>query len=104
VQVREAALEDPALSAESRAVLAAATGDHWLDAARPQQPTVLVVVVAAIGEEQVGLLARSTGLAGDRSGVEVVEQRQQLRDVVAVGAGQRDGERNAGRVDEQMVF
>jgi len=36
--------------------------------------------------------------------MEVVEQRQQLRHVVAVAAGQRDGERDAGRVDEQMVF
>ena len=83
---------------------AAAAGDHWLDAARPQQPTVLVVVVAAIGEQQVGLLTRSAWLAGDRSGVEVIEQRQQLCDVVAVAAGQCDGEWDAGRVDEQMVF
>ena len=62
------------------------------------------MVVAAIGEQEVGLLTRSAGLAADRSGVEVVEQRQQLCDVVAVAAGQRDGERDAGRVDEQMVF
>jgi hypothetical protein len=36
--------------------------------------------------------------------VQVVQQRQQLRDVVAVAAGQRDGERDAGRVDEEMVL
>jgi hypothetical protein len=62
------------------------------------------VVVAAIGEQQVGLLARATWLAGDWPGVQVVQQRQQLRDVVAVAAGQRDGEWDAGRVDEQMVL
>jgi hypothetical protein len=58
------------------------------------------VVVAAVGEQPVGLLARAAWLAGDSSGVQVVQQRQQLRDVVAVAAGQLDGERDAGRVDE----
>jgi hypothetical protein len=54
-------------------VLAAAAGDHGLDAARPEQPAVFVVVVAAIGEQQVGFAARSAGLAGDWSGVQVVQ-------------------------------
>ena len=36
--------------------------------------------------------------------MQVVEQRQQLGDVVAVAAGQRDGERDAGGVDEQVVL
>ena len=57
-------------------MLAAAAGDHWFDAAASQQPAVFVVVVAAIGEQQVGLLARPARLAGDWSGVEVVEQWQ----------------------------
>jgi hypothetical protein len=34
------------------------------------------VVIAAIGEEKVGLLARSADLAGDRPGVQIVQQRQ----------------------------
>ena len=102
--MREAALDDPALAAKSGAVLGAAAGDQRLDAAGPQQPAVLVVVIAAIGDHNVGLLARPADLAGDWSGVEVIEQRQQLGDVVAVAAGQADGQRNAGRVDEQMVL
>ncbi len=85
-------------------MFAAASGDHGFDAARPQQSAVLVVVIAAIGEQPVGLLAGSAWLAGHWSGVQVVQQRQQLRDVVAVAAGQRDGERDAGRVDEEMVL
>ncbi len=82
----------------------AAAGDHGLDSAGAQQATVLVVVIAAIGEHEVGLLARPADLPGDRPGVQIVKQRQQLGDVVAVGAGQRDSERDAGRVDEQMVL
>ena len=57
-------------------MLDTATCDHCADAASAQQPTVLVVVIAAIGEEKVGLLARSADLAGDRPGVQIVQQRQ----------------------------
>ena len=41
VQVREAALDDPALPAEIGAVLGSAPGDDGLDAARPEQPPFL---------------------------------------------------------------
>jgi hypothetical protein len=57
------------------------------------------VVIATVGEHDVGLLARPALLALDRPGVERVEQREQLGDVVAVAAGQRDGEWDPGRVD-----
>jgi hypothetical protein len=36
--------------------------------------------------------------------VQIVEQRHQLGHVVAVAAGQLDGQRDARRVDEQMVL
>jgi hypothetical protein len=36
--------------------------------------------------------------------VQLIEQRQQLGDVVAVAAGQCDGQRDAGRVDQQVVL
>jgi hypothetical protein len=104
VQVREAALDDPALSAEAGAVLRAAAGDDRFDAALPEQPAVLVVVIAAVGDDEVGLLPRATSLAGDRPGMQRVEQRQELRDVVAMAARQRDRERDPGRVDEEMVL
>lgn len=104
VQVREAAFDDPAPGAQPGAVLDAAPGDDRFDAARPQQPAVLVVVIAAVGQHDVGLLARAAELAGDRSGAQVVEQRQELGDIVAVAAGQRDRQRDPGRVDQEMVL
>ncbi len=104
VQVREAALDDPALTAQPGAVFAAAASDHRFDAALPEQPAVLVVVVAAIGEDRVGLPAGPAELAGDRPGVQVIQQRHELGDVVAVAARQGDGERDAGRVDEEVVL
>ena len=82
----------------------AAAGDDGFDPSRPEQPTVLVVVIATIGEHDIGLLPWSPWLAADRSGVQQIEQRQELGDVVAVPAGQRDGERDPGRVNQQMVL
>jgi len=58
------------------AVLGLAASDDGFDAACPEQPPVLVVVIAAVGEQPVGLLARPAGLASDRPAVQVLEQRQ----------------------------
>ena len=65
---------------------------------------MLVVVIAAVGEETVGLLAWPTDLPGHGPAVEVFDQRDQLGDVVAVPASQRDSEWDAARVDQEMVL
>jgi hypothetical protein len=100
VQVREAAFDDPALGAEPRAVLGAASGDDGLDTTGPEQSAVLVVVIAAVSEEAVGLAAWAAGFAGNRSGMQQLEQRDQLRDIVAIAASEGDDERDPGRIDE----
>jgi hypothetical protein len=102
--VREAAFDDPALGAQVRSVFDAASGDHGLDPASPQKAPVLVMVVAAVSEDPVWLLAGPAVLAGDRSRVQILQQRHQLGHVVAVAGGQLDGQWNARRVDEQMVL
>jgi hypothetical protein len=102
VQPRERALHDPPLAPEMRAVLDAAAGNHGLDAARPQLAPVLVVVIATVGQDAIGALARPADLARDRA--DRVDQRQQLGDVVAVAAGQRDRQRNPVAVGQQVVL
>ena len=104
VQVREAAFDDPALAPEPGAVRGVAAGDDWRDAARPEDAPVLQEVIAAIAQQPVGLLAWPAAFALDRPGVQLVEQRDELGDVVAVAGGQRDGQRDAGRIDEQVVL
>jgi len=104
VQVREASFDDPALTAEMGSVLDAAASDQRLDAPGPEQSAVLVVVVTTVGEHEVGLLSRPSEFAGDRPRVEVLKQRDQLRDVVAIAAGQRDGQRDPGGINEKMVL
>lgn len=65
---------------------------------------MLVVVIAAVGEETVGLLAWPSDLASDGPAVEVFDQWDQLGDVVAVPASQRHRERDAAGVDEKVVL
>ena len=50
VQPGEGALDDPAVAAEAGAMVRLAASDHRLDAALPEQPPVLVVVVAAVSD------------------------------------------------------
>ncbi len=104
VQVCETALDDPALAAEPRTMLCAASADDRCDAAGPQQAAVSVVVVSAISQQAIGLLAGPASFARHGPGMQVVQQWDQLGDVVAVAGGERDGKRDARRVDQQMML
>jgi hypothetical protein len=70
----------------------------------PRQSAVLVVVIAAIGEQAVGLLAGPAAIGFDRPGVELFEQRDQLGELVAVAGGERNGKRDAGSIDQQVML
>jgi hypothetical protein len=104
VQMGEAALDHPALAPQARAVDGPAAGDPVADPPGPQDAPVLVVVIAPVGHHQVRFAARAADLAGDRAGMQVIEQRHQLGDVVAVAAGERDGQRDPARIDQQVVL
>jgi hypothetical protein len=102
VQPGEAAFDDPADLAQPGAMRGAAAGDAWGDAALAQQAPVLVEVVAAVGEQLARLASRPPTQPTDRR--DRVDQSQQLGDIVAVAAGQRDRERDAMGVDDQVVL
>ena len=102
VQPGEGAFDDPAVAAESGAVLGLTVCDQRLDAALPDQAAVLVVVVAAVCDQRPGSASWPAGAAANRR--YSVEQLEQLGDVVAVAAGERPGKRDAAAVYEQVVF
>lgn len=104
VQVSKAALHDPALAPKARAVCCSAVGDDGRYPERAKQQPILVVVIASIGQQPVGLLARTATPAFHRPAAQILEQRDQLSDVVAVPTGQRDRKRDATGVDEQVVL
>jgi hypothetical protein len=102
VEPGKGAFDNPALAAEPGAVVGLAAGDDRFDAELPDEAAVLVVVVAAVGDQCPGPPARSANTTAD--GRYSLEQLDELGDVVAVAAGERPGERDAAAVYEEMVL
>jgi hypothetical protein len=102
VQPREGTLDDPAVAAEPRAVLGLAACNFGFDPAAMELASVLVVVVASIGGDPLGALPRPADLAAHRR--HPLDERDQLSDVVAIAARDRPGERDSGRIDEEMLL
>ena len=102
VQPGEGALDDPAVAAELGSVFGLAARDHGLDAALPDESAVFVVVVAAVCEQRLRSATRPAWAAAHRR--DAIEQLEQLRDVVAVGGGERPGQRQPAAVYEQVVL
>jgi hypothetical protein len=98
VEPGEGAFDDPAVVAESGSVFGLAASDQRFDAALPDEAAVLVVVVAAVGDQCAGTMSGATETAAH--GRHAVEQFEQLGDVVAVSAGERPGERDPAAVYE----
>ncbi len=102
VQPGEGALNDPAVAAEAGVVLGLAPRDLGPDPSVSELTPVLVVVVAAIGGNPVGPSPRTPDATAYRR--DPLDERDQLSDVVAVAARERPGERDPGRVDQEVVF
>lgn len=102
VQPGEAAFDDPPVPPQPGTMRSAASGNARGDAPGSQLPPVLVVVVASVSEQLPGLAPGPTAEAADRWNR--VNQWQQLGDVVPVAARDSHLQRDAIRVDDQMVF
>jgi hypothetical protein len=102
VQPGEGALDHPAVAAETGAMLGLAASDLWLDPASTQLAPLRSMVVGAIGGDPIGPPAWPADLAS--YGRHTLDQRYELGYVVAVAARERPGERDPGRVDEEVVL
>lgn len=102
MEPRMSPFDDPPEFAEAAAVFGAAPGDDRSDAALAKSAAMRVGIVATVGVDDFGLAKRSAASAANRW--DRVDQRQQLRDIVAVRAGQDGADRNAVRVYEDVVF
>ncbi len=105
VEQGDGLFHDPAVDAEAGAVFCAAAGEDGGDGAGADLAAVFVVVVGAVGVGPFRAVLGSacSGWVGfDRR--DLVDQRQQLGDVVAVRAGQRHRERDPGGVHQYVVF
>lgn len=95
-------LDNPPRAAEAAAVRGAAFRELRGNAAREELIPMRLRVVAAVALDQVRFPNRPTASSLQRG--HRVDQRQQLRHVVAVGRGQPRDERNPVRVGENMMF
>jgi hypothetical protein len=102
VQPGEGSFDDPTVASEAGAVCGLASRDHRLDSSLPDEATVFVVVVAAVGDEAVGSSSRPADPPAHVR--HPIEQREQLGDVVAVAARERPGQRDAAPVYEEMLL
>jgi hypothetical protein len=91
VEPGEGALDRPAPAAQARAVGGLASGDAVADAALAQEAAVLVVVVAAVGDDQLGAVSRLSRATADAR--DAIQEGQQLGDVVTVTGGRGPGQR-----------
>jgi hypothetical protein len=102
VQPGDRELDDVAEDAQARTVRRASLCDHGSDSALPEESTVLVVVVTAVGQEGIWSSAWSSYAA--RDGRDLGEERQKSSDVIAVSAGQRYRERDALAVGDDVAL
>lgn len=102
VQPGEGALDDPPRAPETTAMAGTAFGELGANAPAMERLAMRLRVIAAVALDQAWLAERPAGTAPQ--GREGVDQREQLRDVVAIGGRQRRDERNPVRVGENMML
>ncbi len=95
-------LNHPPLFPEAGALRAFGFCDLGLDLALAQLPVVAVRPIGTVGEQLLWSFARTTEFAAHRW--DLVDERDQLGDVVAVGGGQRDRQRDSFAAGDQMVL
>lgn len=102
VEPTEGALDHPAVLAEPASMLGIALGEDRFDPTASQLGAMCGGVVRSIALHPLRSTARPPALACDRWNP--VHQRQQLRHVMTIGRRERNRERDALRVGEDVVF
>ncbi len=102
MEPRMSPFDEPTEFSEAAAVFGAALGDDRSNAAFAKSAAMRVGVVATVSVDDLGLAKRSAASAANRW--DSVDQRYQLRDIVAVRAAQDCADRNAVRVYKDVVF
>ena len=103
VQPGEGALNHPAVPSQPLAALNTAPGDTGLDAAGAALAATTAVVIAFVGVQLVWALPRPSAVLGPHTRHRVQRGRQHHA-VVAVGPAQRDAERRALGIGDDVAF
>ncbi len=102
MQPGDGAFNHPSGLAQIPAMLGTASGNLMQDATLLQRQAVSTTVVGTISLNTFGLFQRPSAFASHRR--YTINQRHQLRNVMPVGLGQNDIDRDALRIDEKVVL
>jgi hypothetical protein len=102
VQPGDRALDDPSRCAEAGAVPALGPGDLRLNVTPAQFAAALAGVVGTVAVQAARPAPRSSSASAHRR--DRVDERDQLGDVVAVAAGERDGKRRATAAGDYVML
>lgn len=95
-------LDVPSVNTQPAAMSGVSTGNLRGDGAGAECHAMRLRVACPVGHYRFGFAQRRAGLASDRR--YGVHQRQELRYVMAIGAGELDCQRHSMGIDRQMVF
>lgn len=99
---RDRPLDDPTVDAQATAVGRATPGQYRDNPAPTQLPAVRLRIIGPVALDPVRSSTGPSDFARDRR--DRIDQRQQLRDVVAIGPRDLDRQRNAARIGDQMML
>src|SRR5277367_3904252 len=102
MEQRQCLLHDITKDAQAAAMWRSSSRDDCADAATRQLHSVGIGIVSTITHHFLGLAQRRTRLAGNRRNR--VDERNQLRHVIAIGAGEDRGKRYTARINNDVVF
>ena len=102
MQPSDRAFNYPAGLAKIAAMRSSAFGNLVVNAALLRCQTMGTTIVGTIGLYGLGLFQWPPALSSNW--VDAIDQWQELRDVIPVGLGQNDIDRDALRIDEKVVF
>ena len=102
MQPRKRAFHHPSVASQTTAMFDPTLSQPRLDVADTQGLAMRCRVIRAIGQHTVRSTSRPTRLAAHRRNG--IDQRQQLGDIMRVGAGQSNSEWKARRIRDEVVF
>ena len=102
VQPAERSLGDPSINSETTSVFFVAASQVWFDAALTKLISMTFRIIGPISVQFVRSMDGMTRFAGNRR--DAIDQRNQLRHVVAIGTSQCVAQRNPVRVRQDVVL
>src|SRR5271170_6465960 len=102
VKQRQSLFHHIAEDTQAAAMWRVASSNQGGDGATRQLHSMEIGIVSPVAHHFLRLAQRRTDLAANRR--DGIDQRNQLRYVVAIGGGEEGGQRHAVGIDDQMVF